>query len=137
MAGKEKIYRQLDLRQNAQVKGLKITAKAASYSIVTTGFTDSGTTFVLTPVNSAHVLSMTLPPVNACNGHFWTFVMAGAAPFTVIGDTNVILTDLGSIKIVNFADAATNALSATFMSDGSRYLMFNHSLTNTRGFVQG
>ena len=117
MPQQEKITRKLDLDKRAQIRGVRILAKTANYSV--SSDVDSGSYIIAD--NSSKLIFFNLPAVNAVNGHYWDFVAVNSGKFQVVGDTNAIVDDYGvTQKAINFGHGKEGE-GCRMVSDGVKY----------------
>ena len=80
----------------------RVSFKTANYSVV---LADSGGFVVAN--NSSQIIYFNLPAVNTCNGRVWRFFTANTGKFHIVGDTNAIVDDFGTVqKAINFGRGA-------------------------------
>lgn len=138
MPQSEKITRRLDLDKRAEIKGVRILAKAVNYDV--DRYVDSGS--YLGANNSSQVVYFNLPPVNAVNGYYWNFFAMNSGKFQIVGDTNVVVSDYGVVqKAVNFGHGREGE-GARIISDGTKYYVvgvnpFASSIQANVGYLDG
>ena len=130
MPQQEKITRKLDYDKRARIEGVRILPITANYSV--DQYLDSGS-YIVT-ANSTPIIHINLPPVNACNGHYWNFLNGNATVFHIVGDTNAIVSRFGVVqKAVNFG-AAEEGDTARVICDGAKYYLMAGAYNATYGY---
>jgi len=126
MALQYNIKYKLDLRQTARIVGRRIISKSVNYQV--DYLTDPGSLIVAN--NSGQLINFTLPYVEQCNGHCYSF-MAGNTGIMMVSarnaDTMVTLNDVAA-DAVNYGYTNYIAGSACdIWSDGTKYYHMDKS----------
>ena len=130
MPQQEKITRKLDYDKRARIEGVRIKSVSGNYSV--DRYLDSGSYIVTS--NSTPISHMFLPPVNACNGHYWNFLNGNATVMHIVGDTNAIVSSFGVVqKAVNFGTAQEGD-GARVVCDGTKYYLLAIAQNATYGY---
>lgn len=141
-----KITRELDLSQTAQIKGQRILVKDLNYAVDRT--LDSGS--IMCASNNEQNVYFFIPPANTCGGRFFTFININTAPMFIyhpVGTATNCMTDgqifcelsvntSHLINCINFTEITNVGTGCTLVSDGTKYLLFNNQIGNTKNFTQ-
>ena len=116
---KKIVYGTVNYAMDTSFWGNRVYGVSANYTV--NASLDGGATIVVTAANTTHGIHITLPLVNAINGYSFRFYQANLAPVYLVGDTNAIVSSLGSTtKIVNWG-TGFKGTSVDVFSNGTKY----------------
>ncbi len=115
------VYREINLKDGASVRGLQTIAKTASYTVT---LADSGKLLVANHATVA--VAFTLPAVATAKGCVWHFANKGAAAMSVVAPTAIII-GKNSATVTTVAFSTTSEIigaACSIRGDGTNYYLF-------------